>query len=91
MTNEMPRDLQHVTLLLIDGTEVRGVLYRAPGTRTLDFLNRQAETFVAMTDAVLTRDGDVQSVPFVAVNKAAHRPPRRSQRSSTERGHRSES
>ena len=67
---ERPRDLQEVALLLVDGTLIRGVLHRAHGTRTLDYLNRQAETFVAMTDATLTQDGDVSHVSFVAVNKA---------------------
>ena len=68
--SDNPRALQEVSLLLVDGTEVRGVLHRTHGTRTLDFLNRQAEGFVAFTDATLTtRDGDVEHVPFVAVNK----------------------
>jgi hypothetical protein len=70
LTSEQPRDLQKVVLLLIDGSEVRGLLYRTPGTRTLDFLNHQSETFLAMTDARLTRDGNVTNVAFVAVNKA---------------------
>ena len=66
-----PRDLQEVALLLVDGSEVRGVLHRAPGTRTLDYLNRQAETFVAMTEAVVMQpDGGLNRVSFVAVNKA---------------------
>ena len=28
---------------MVDGTRIRGMLHRAPGTRTLDYLNRQAE------------------------------------------------
>ncbi len=64
------RDLQAVTLLLVDGTEVHGVLHRAPGTRTLDYLNRQAESFVAMTDALVTSNGRTQSVEFIAINKS---------------------
>src|SRR5947207_15971307 len=68
-TGDGPRDLQQVTLLLVDGTRIRGVLHRAPGTRTLDYLNRQAEAFVAMTDAVLTSlDGD-EGHSFIAINK----------------------
>jgi hypothetical protein len=67
---ESPRDLQEVALVMVDGTEVRGMLHRAPGTRTLDYLNRQAECFVAMTDAELVRDGRTEQVPFMAINKA---------------------
>jgi hypothetical protein len=63
------RDLQEVELLLIDGSRVRGVLHRAHGTRTLDFLNRQAEAFVAMTDAELSHVGGVDMVSFIAINK----------------------
>jgi hypothetical protein len=69
-TGERPRDPQAVTLLLVDGTEVHGVLHRAPGTRTLDYLNRQAESFVAMTDALVTSRGSTQSVEFIAINKS---------------------
>jgi len=64
------RDLQEVALVMVDGTEIRGVLHRAHGSRTLDYLNRQAEGFVAMTDAALVRDGCTELVAFVAINKA---------------------
>ena len=70
MPNDRPRDLQDVSLLLVDGSEVRGVLHRAPGTRTLDYLNHQAEAFVAMTDAVLIDNGRERRVSFMAINKA---------------------
>ena len=63
------RDLQEVALTMIDGTDIRGILHRAHGTRTLDYLNRQAEGFVAMTDAELVRDGRTELVPFLAINK----------------------
>jgi hypothetical protein len=66
---ESPRDLQEVALIMVDGTEIRGMLHRAPGTRTLDYLNRQAETFVAMTNAILTRGEQVEGVSFIAINK----------------------
>ena len=56
--------------MMIDGTEIRGVLHRAHGTRTLDYLNRQTEGFVAMTDAELVRDGRTELVAFLAINKA---------------------
>jgi hypothetical protein len=67
---DRPRDPQAVTLSLVDGARVHGVLHRAPGTRTLDYLNRQAETFVAMTDAVVTTNGESESVEFIAINKS---------------------
>ena len=64
------RDLQEVALTMIDGTAVRGILHRAHGTRTLDYLNRQAEGFVAMTDVELVRHGRTELVPFLAINKS---------------------
>jgi hypothetical protein len=65
------RQLQEVALVLIDGSEIRGMLHRAHGTRTLDYLNRGSESFVAMTDATVTqRGGETEYVSFVAVNKA---------------------
>jgi hypothetical protein len=67
---ERSRDLQEVVLLLVDGSEVRGVLHRTPGTRTLDFLNRQSEAFLAMTDAELTHHGVSEFIFFIAINKA---------------------
>ena len=67
---DRPRDLQEVALVMVDGTEIHGVLHRAHGSRTLDYLNRQAEGFVAMTDAALVRDGCTELVAFVAINKA---------------------
>jgi hypothetical protein len=69
-SSERPRQLQEVSLILVDGTEIRGMLHRAHGSRTLDFLNRQAEGFVAMTDVELTRGEDTEYVSFIAVNKA---------------------
>jgi len=65
-----PRELQEVALILADGTEARGMLHRAHGSRTLDFLNRQAEAFVAMTDVMLVRGENTEYVSFIAINKA---------------------
>jgi hypothetical protein len=69
MPSERTRELQEVTLVMIDGTEVRGMLHRAHGSRTLDFLNKQSEAFVAMTNATLYRGDDPEEVPFIALNK----------------------
>ena len=70
MSDRPPRELQEVTLMMIDGTEIRGVLHRAHGSRTLDFLNRQAEGFVAMTDVMLYQGEHVEHASFIAINKA---------------------
>lgn len=70
VTSDRPRNPQAATLTLVDGTEVHGVLHLAPGTRTLDYLNRQAESFVAMTDALITVNGSTDSVEFIAINKS---------------------
>ena len=56
--------------MLSDGTEIRGVLHRTQGTRTLDYLNHQAEAFVAMTDAMLYSGERTENVAFIAINKA---------------------
>jgi hypothetical protein len=66
---ERPRDLQKVALIMLDGTEISGLLHRAHGTRTLDYLNRQAEAFVAMTDATLTCAERTERLAFIAINK----------------------
>ena len=69
VSTEPTRSLQEVTLAMVDGTEVRGMLHRAHGTRTLDFLNKQSEAFVAMTDVTLYHGDDAEEVPFIALNK----------------------
>jgi len=56
--------------MMIDGTEIHGLLHRAHGSRTLDFLNRQSEGFVAMTDVTLYRGDESETAPFVAINKS---------------------
>ena len=67
---ERPRDRQWVALVMLDGTEIRGWLHRTPGIRTLDYLNHQADGFVAITDATLTRGERSEKATFVAINKA---------------------
>ena len=67
---ERLRELQEVELVMVDGTHVRGILHRAHGTRTIDFLNRQSEGFVAMTKAELVQRGRSEQVGFLAINKA---------------------
>jgi hypothetical protein len=67
---ERPRDLQQVALVMLDGTQITGMLHRTPGTRTLDYLNHQADAFVAMTQATVTRGEHTEQVAFVAINKS---------------------
>jgi hypothetical protein len=67
---DRPRELQEVALMMADGIEVRGSLHRAHGSRTLDFLNRQTEGFVAMTNAMVFRGERVERVAFIAINNA---------------------
>ena len=69
-TVDRPRELQEVALMMIDGSEIRGMLHRAHGSRTLDFLNRQSEGFVALTDALIFHGDRTEHVSFIAVNKA---------------------
>jgi hypothetical protein len=67
--SDRPRHVEEVALVMVDGTRIHGMLHRTPGTRTLDFLNRQAEGFVAITDAILIRADVTEHAPFVAINK----------------------
>ena len=67
---DRPRELQEVELVMVDGTEVRGVMHHAFGARTLDFLNKGSDAFVALTNVTVRRGEDVQKVPFIALNKA---------------------
>ena len=64
------RHCKSTFLRLVDGMEIQGDIHLAPGVRPLDLLNRQVETFIAVTNASLSLAGRVRSVPFVAVNKA---------------------
>ena len=70
LPSERPRKLQGVALVMVDGTEVRGMLHHAHGSRTLDFLNSQSEAFVALTNATLYRGDQAEDVAFIALNKA---------------------
>jgi len=70
LPTERVRTLQEVALMMVDGTEVHGMLHRAQGTRTLDFLNRQSEAFVALTGVTMYRGEETEMVPFIAINKA---------------------
>ena len=60
LPSERNRELQEVSLVLADGAEIHGMLHRAQGSRTLDFLNRQTEGFVALTDVTLYRRDETE-------------------------------
>ena len=77
---ERPRDLQEVALILVDGTEVRGSLHRTKDTRTLDFLNRPAETFIAMMNVLLCRGDEAEHVSVICDQQDPHRAGHRSRR-----------
>jgi hypothetical protein len=64
------RQCKSALLRLVDGMEIKGTIHVTPGVRPLDLLNRQVESFIAVTNATLTLAGRVKSVDFVAVNKA---------------------
>jgi hypothetical protein len=64
------RELQEISLVMTDGTEIHGMLHRAHGSRTLDFLNRQSEGFVALTDVTLYRGDETEMLRFIALNKS---------------------
>jgi hypothetical protein len=70
LPSERGRERQEVSMLMTDGAEIHGMLHRAQGSRTLDFLNRQSEDFVAMTDVTLYRGDETEMLPFIAINKA---------------------
>jgi hypothetical protein len=49
--------------------EVRGQAHLPRGTRPIDFLNREADSFIAVTNAVITVGGKTERADFVALNK----------------------
>jgi hypothetical protein len=55
---------------MLDGMEVRGLTHLPPNMRPIDFLNREAEPFIAVTDAVISVGGKTERADFVALNKS---------------------
>jgi hypothetical protein len=55
---------------MIDGMEIRGTVYLPPRMRVIDLLNREAEDFIAVTNAELAMEGRTEFVNFIAVNKS---------------------
>jgi ribonucleotide monophosphatase NagD (HAD superfamily) len=63
------RHATQLVLRMLDGMEVRGEAHLPRGTRPIDFLNREAEPFIAVTNATITVGGKTEHADFVAVNK----------------------
>lgn len=68
--DQAQRDLKRAIVRTSDGVEIRGQIHIPPGTRTLDFLNRPNESFIAVTSATIAMSGRVEQADFLAVNKA---------------------
>src|SRR3954451_16067207 len=68
--DQAQRDLKRAIVRTSDGVEIRGSIHIPPGTRTLDFMNRSAESFIAVTGATISASGRVEQADFLAVNKA---------------------
>ena len=68
--DQAQRDLKRAIVRTSDGVEVRGLIHLPPGTRTLDFMNRDSESFIAVTGATISINGRVEQADFLAVNKA---------------------
>jgi hypothetical protein len=63
------RQPTELVLRMLDGMEVRGQAHLPRGTRPIDFLNREADSFIAVTNAVITVGGKTERADFVALNK----------------------
>jgi hypothetical protein len=65
----LERTATELVLHMLNGMEVRGQAHLPRSTRPIDFLNRDAEPFIAVTNAVITVGGHTQRSEFVALNK----------------------
>jgi hypothetical protein len=68
--DQAQRELKRAIVRTSDGVEIRGMIHLPPGTRTLDFMNRPAESFIAITSATIAISGRLEQADFLAVNKA---------------------
>ena len=68
--DQAQREHKRAIVRTSDGVEIRGTVHIPPGTRTLDFMNRPNESFIAVTQATLVVSGRVEQAEFLAVNKA---------------------
>jgi hypothetical protein len=64
------RELKRAIVRTSDVVEIRGMIHIPPGNRTLDFMNRPGEAFIAITNATIAMSGRVEQAEFLAVNKA---------------------
>jgi hypothetical protein len=65
----LDRTATELLLRMLDGMEVRGHVHLPRNTRPIDFLNREAEPFIAVTNAVISVGGKTERAEFVALNK----------------------
>jgi hypothetical protein len=68
--DQAQRDAKRAIVRTSDGMEIRGLIHIPPGTRTLDFMNRATDNFIAVTSATIIVGGRVEQANFVALNKA---------------------
>jgi hypothetical protein len=68
--DQAQRDTKRAIVRTSDGVEIRGSIHIPPGTRTLDFMNRSTENFIAVTGATIVSGGRIEQTSFLAVNKA---------------------
>jgi hypothetical protein len=65
------KDRLHV-VMLVQGLQIEGDLHILAGTRLTDALNSKGKDFFPVTDASISRVGDVEplySVKYIAVNR----------------------
>ena len=63
------RTATELVMRMLDGMEVRGLAHLPPNMRPIDFLNREAEPFIAVTNAIISVAGTTERADFVALNK----------------------
>jgi ribonucleotide monophosphatase NagD (HAD superfamily) len=63
------RTATELVLRMLDGSEIRGHVHLPPTARAIDFLNREAEPFIAITNAVITVGSKSERTDFVTLNK----------------------
>jgi hypothetical protein len=67
---KVARSTANADIRMTDGMEIRGTVYLPPRMRVIDLLNREAEDFIAVTNAELVMEGRTEFVVFIAVNKS---------------------
>ena len=63
------RAATELVLRMLDGMQVQGLAHLPPNMRPIDFLNREAEPFIAVTNAIISVGGKTERADFIALNK----------------------